>query len=111
MKNYVSHGSVMTFIASAALASGEGFLLGGNVFAVSAYDVKSGEEGEAHVEGVYLLPKTAANAPAAFAKAYWDDTAKAVTTTATANTMIGLFAKAYGAGTTVAEVKLIPSLV
>jgi len=61
---------------------------------------------EATQHGLWILPKTAANTPAQGAKAYWDDTAKSVTTTASGNTLIGVFADVGTNGQTEIKVKL-----
>lgn len=106
MKNRVQLGNTLTFIAAADVLSGQGLLLGGTVFGVSAYTVKSGEEGEAQIEGVFSLPKAAVT-NTAFAAAYWDNTNKVVTTTATSNTLIGFFTIA-GASGVATPVRLVP---
>lgn len=106
MKNRVQLGNTLTFIAAADIASGAGVLLGGTVFGVSATAVKSGAEGEAQIEGVFLLPK-AAQATTAFAAAYWDNTAKVTTTTAASNTLIGFYTIA-GASGVATPVRLVP---
>lgn len=111
MKNFVMSGLVLAFIATADRKSGDGVLLGSSgLFGVSAGDVASGDEGQAQISGVFTLPKTSANTPSRWDKAYWNDTAKEVTTTATDNTLIGVFTEGYGAGDTSADVLLIPSV-
>lgn len=112
MKNYVQKGETLTFTAAADVVSGQGVLLGAaGLFGVAATDVLSGASGEAVIEGVFSLPKTSADTPAAFAAAYWDESEGEVTTVATDNTLIGCFAQAYAASTALADVKLIPAIV
>jgi predicted RecA/RadA family phage recombinase len=95
MKNFVQKGGTLTFVAVAALASGAGVLLGDQgLFGVNSYDVAIGEEGEAAIEGVFNLPKVAATAITQFDIAYWDDTAKVVTPTASTHLAIGHFSTA-----------------
>lgn len=111
MKNYLMSGDVIPFTASANVKSGDGVLLGSTgLFGVSAGDVASGDEGQAQTKGVFTLPKTSANTPSQFANAYWDASAKEVTTTATDNTLIGVFIESYGNGDTEADVLLVPSI-
>ncbi|TQV85198.1 DUF2190 family protein [Exilibacterium tricleocarpae] len=111
MKNFIKNGDTLTFVATADIVAGAGFLLNANgFFAVNSYDVVTGQSGEARVKGVFSLPKTVANAPDQFATAYWNDTTKRVTTTATGNTKIGVFAKAAVNGDAVADVKLLPAV-
>lgn len=92
MKNSVQKGGTLTFIAAATIASGAGVLLGDQgLFGVNSYDVVSGEEGEAAIEGVFNLPKVAATAIDQFDIAYWDDANKVVTPTASTHNAIGYF--------------------
>lgn len=106
MKNKIQSGHTLTFIAAGALLSGAGVLLGSTLFGVNAYDVATGQSGEADIEGVFLLPK-AAVVNTAFAPAYWDDSNKVTTTTATDNELIGVYTEA-GASGVATPVKLIP---
>ena len=88
MKNYIQTGGVVTVTAAADVVSGAGVLVGA-IFGVAQADAKSGTEVSLVRGGAFELPKTSAQAWTVGAKVYWDDTAKVVTTTATANTLIG----------------------
>jgi predicted RecA/RadA family phage recombinase len=55
---------------------------------------------------VFSLPKKSTDTPTQFAKAYWDATNGEVTTTATDNTLIGVFMHAHETGTTEADIRL-----
>jgi len=113
MKNFVQPGNTLTFTngTGAALASGEGVLLGTTgLFGVCAGAIAIAAIGEASVNGVFNLPKATADTPAEFANAYWDNTAKEITTVSTANTLVGVFAAAYGAGVLLADIKLVPGI-
>lgn len=105
MKNFVQLGGTISAILTAAASSGDG-VLEGSIFGIASVDGEIGDTVELQTTGVFTLPKTSANTPAQFAKAYWDNTAKAVTTTATANTLIGVFMAALGSGTTTADIRL-----
>lgn len=105
-KKFVNDGNSISCTASGSDAvAGVPYIIGQLVVVphVSAVD---GADFEGTTKGVWNIAKTSANTPAQFANAYWDDTAKEVTTTATANTLIGVFAKAYGNGDTEADVIL-----
>ena len=86
MKTFVQKGNTLTFTngSGSTVPSGEGVLLGSaGLFGVSNGTVLDTEDGEATIKGVFKLNKTAADTPAQWANAYWDDTAKEVTTTST----------------------------
>ena len=113
MKTFVQKGNTLTFTngSGSTIASGEGVLLGaGGLFGVSNGTVLDTEDGEATISGVFKISKTAADTPAQWANAYWDDTAKKVTTVSTSNTLIGVFTKSYTAIATPAEILLIPAV-
>lgn len=113
MKTFVQKGQTLTFTNSSGstIASGEGVLLGSTgLFGVSSGTVLDTAEGEATIAGVFKLNKAAADAPAQWGNAYWDDTAKEVTTVSVANTLIGVFTQSYTAIATPAEVLLVPSV-
>lgn len=99
MKNFVSQGNTLTFLAAAALTSGQG-VLNGSLFGVVAEDAALGEQAVANLTGVYDLPKAASQAWTVGALIYWDDAADVCTTVATANTLIGAAVLAVGSGAT-----------
>lgn len=106
MQNEVKSGVMMThLVAGAAVVSGQGLLVN-NLFGVCAYSAAIGEEVELQTTGVFTLPRDPADTPAAFAAAYWDAGASRVTTEASGNTLIGVFAKAYAASADPAQVRL-----
>lgn len=105
MKNYVQPGVNLTLIAPYALTSGQGFQVG-NIFAVASNDAASGAEVVGVTEDVFDLTKAAAVTPAAGGLAYWDNTARNVTTTSTSNKLIGAFTQAALAGDATTRVKL-----
>ena len=89
MKNYVQRGDVLSLTAPYAVASGGGFLVG-SLFAVATSAAGNAEAVEGAMTGVYDLAKVSAQAWTVGAKIYWDDTAKACTTTSSGNTLIGV---------------------
>jgi predicted RecA/RadA family phage recombinase len=106
MKNYVQKGGTVSFVAAADALSGSGVMLSATLFGVNSYDVKTGETGEAAIEGVFTLPK-AAVVTTAFAAAYFDNTAKLVTNVSSGNALIGAFTEASASGVAT-PVRLIP---
>lgn len=98
MKNFVSPGAALDFIAPAGgVVGGAGFLLGVQ-FGVVRHSAAQGVQSILDLEGTFTLPKTAANTPAPGAAVYWDDTAKSVTTTVGSNVKIGIHAGLVAAG-------------
>ena len=109
-KNFIKPGDHLTFTAGAATASGAGVLLG-TVLGVSLTAVANGASGEAAVEGVWELPKTAGAAINAWSRPIWDVSAGAfiAATPATGDLLNGVVAveTAASAATTV-KVRLCP---
>ena len=104
MINFVKSGDNLTIAAPYDVLSGGGLKVG-NVFGVAAFDALSGNNVECEVEGVYDLAKDAST----FAQgdlAYWDDTAKKVTSTVGSNLLIGAVEVAAATGAAVVRVNL-----
>ena len=104
MKNFVKSGDNLTLAAPYDVLSGSGFKVG-NVFGVAANDTLSGADVECEVEGVYDLAKDAS----VFAQgdlAYWDNSAKKVTSTVGSNLLIGAVEVAAATGVTTVRVNL-----
>jgi predicted RecA/RadA family phage recombinase len=77
----------------------------GTIFGVAYHDAVTGQEVEISREGVFNLAAVAADVAASGAPAYWDNTARAVTTAAAVgNILIGAFAVSKSGATTVARV-------
>jgi predicted RecA/RadA family phage recombinase len=107
VKTFVQPGHVITLAAPYDVASGDGLLVG-SIFGIASRDAAEGAPVEAAVTGVFDITKTASQAWTVGAKVYWDNTAKAATTTATDNTLIGVAVLAVGDGAeeTVGRVRL-----
>jgi len=56
MNNKLQPGHVLPFVAAAALSAGDPVVIG-NIIGVVQNDVAIGETGQAHVNGVFRLPK------------------------------------------------------
>ena len=88
MKNYICEGEKIQVIApSGGYTSGTGYLIG-DKFAVAEISAVEGATCVLRNEGVFELPKST-GAVAIGKRVFWDDTAKKVTGTALANTLIG----------------------
>jgi len=105
VKNSIQDGEVLALAAPYAVSSGGGALIGA-IFGVAVTTLANGEVGNFQLEGVYTLPKATGAAATLGAKAYWNDTNKNVTATASTNTLIGVFVAAYASGDTSALVRL-----
>lgn len=104
MKNWIQPGDIVTMVATAAVNSGDGLIVG-TLFGVAMSTAAIDTDVEIAVTGVVVLPK-AIGAITQGAKVYWDNTAKNITTTATANTLIGCVLVAVANGDATAQVRL-----
>lgn len=107
MKNFVQNGEYVEVALPYARLSGEGVLVG-SLFGVCVVDGASSASINIHTEGVYdLTAATGAGTDATVgAAAYWDNTAKKVTSVSTNNTLIGVFLAAKATADAVARVRL-----
>lgn len=104
-KNFVQKGDVITCVAPAGgVVSGGAYLIGALVV-VAAHSSAAGANFEGATCGVFNLTKVQADTPAQGAKAYLKSDGT-VTTTASGNTLIGVFTKAYTGTDTKADVRL-----
>ena len=107
-KNYIAPGDVVTLPAPYQRNSGQGARIGA-LFGIAASDVLSGAQGEFHIVGEWTLNKStgAGTALAVGGKAYWDDTAKAVTGVVGSNLFIGHAMATASDGAITANIRLI----
>jgi predicted RecA/RadA family phage recombinase len=103
MKNFVQEGDALTVVAPYAVSSGDGVQVGA-IFGVAFGNAALGGAVELSREGVFVLTAAAADTATQGAHAYWDNTAREVTTVATNNALIGAFAASKAAATTTATV-------
>ncbi len=103
MKNGIQPGKTIPFTAAGNLSSGDGVQIG-QLFGVVVADVVATETGQMTVEGVFSLPKNAAQAWTEGQLLYWTGTE--VNTTASGNLLIGSAVKAALAADTTGEVRL-----
>lgn len=92
MKNFLQPGQTVAVIAPYNVTSGQGVQVGA-LFGVAAGDALQGTPVEICRTGVYALGAVSADTGATGDKAYWDNTARRVTKTATNNTLVGALTK------------------
>lgn len=105
MQNAVQSGYVVTLTAPYDVASGAGALVG-TIFGVAIKSVANGVAGEFALTGVFDLKAASAATASQGGAAYWDNTNKEVTATASGNTKIGVFLSTKTAGQVVSRVRL-----
>lgn len=108
MKNYVQPDESLDIITpSGGVVSGQGLLIG-KMFGVVSADAAEGDAAVIRKNGVFSLPK-ATGAITAWAKVFWDDTAKKVTTVVSGNTFVGYCVEAAATNDTEAKILLAPT--
>lgn len=105
MKNFVQPGCTLTLAAPYALTPGDGALVG-LIFGISCATYANAAEGEFQTTGVFDITALGTDTATVGAAAYWDNTNRRITTTASGNTKVGVFTKAKANGETTARVRL-----
>ena len=105
--NYVQEGEVLNLTAPYNRTAGQGALFG-NLFGVALLDVASGSTASFSTCGVWTLTKAEAQEWATVGLAiYWDDSAKNLTTTSSANTLVGYNVAVAANPSTTGKIRLI----
>lgn len=105
MKNFVQDGDVLDLPAPYNVTSGQGALIGA-LFVVAVTDALAGVTTTWNSEGVHELTALNTDTATFGAKAYWDDTNRRITTTATGNSLVGAFVAAKTNGQTTALIRM-----
>ena len=105
MTNYIQPGNTITLAAPYDRLSGQGALVG-SIFGVATVDVLNTVSAEFMTEGVFTLPKTSALAIAVGDLLYWDDSAKELNKTSSAQKLIGVATKAAANPSATVNVRL-----
>lgn len=100
MKGYIQDGDTLPLVAPYDVAAGGGALVGA-IFGVAIAAVLSGKGGQFRRRGVMDIAKATGEAWTQGVKVYWDNTNKRLTTTSSANTLVGAAAQAQASGDTV----------
>jgi predicted RecA/RadA family phage recombinase len=88
MKNFKQKGETLTLTAPADVLSGAGVLVG-SIFGVASGDALSGADVQVATQGVFNLAKDGSSFTVG-ARCYWDNSAKALTSTASSNKLVGV---------------------
>ena len=105
MKNFVQKGDAIVFTAAANVASGD-LVAVGDLVGVAVADVLNGQQGVMYIEGVYEVPKLAADNMTHGSLLYFDVSEGELTLTSTDNVKAGYAFEAAGASTATVKVKL-----
>lgn len=89
MENFVQNGEFLHTVLADTVAGGD-LVIVGSVVGVAVSNGDNVELKAVQTKGVFTLPKEAALAVSQGDTVYWDASAKAVTKTAEANTIIGV---------------------
>jgi predicted RecA/RadA family phage recombinase len=112
MKNYLREGTTIPTVApSGGVVSGAPFLIGA-IVGVAAVDADEGADLEAHIEGVFTLPKASADVIGQGDTLYFDAAAGEFTTDDDTgnNPKVAVAFRAAGGGATSIDVKLTPGV-
>lgn len=105
-RTYVHPGDVLPLTAPAGgVVSGTPYKIG-QLFVIAMVSAAEAAAFEGMTMGVHDLPKVSAQAWTEGALVYWDDTAKLVTTVATANLLIGVASAAAANPSATGRVRL-----
>ena len=105
MRNYIQAGENITVTADAAATSGEGVKVE-NLFGIASGDAEIGDPLVLVTQGVFEMPKVAADDIALGATVYWRSSDGLVTITASGNTKIGVAVSAAGNPSSAVRVRL-----
>lgn len=108
MARFVQQGAALDYTPSAAVAAGDVVLMGSVGIGVAQTAIAANVKGSLIVDGVIEHAK-AAGAVTAYAKVYWDNTNKVLTTSASGNTLAGYAVAAAASGDATAVIKLMKS--
>jgi predicted RecA/RadA family phage recombinase len=112
MQNWRQPGFAVPFTAPAGgITSGQGCLIGTDLFGLSAGTYAAGIKGELVTEGVVEIAKTSALAIVVGDRLYWDGTNKVVNKTNTAQKPVGVAVRAAANPSATVWMKLTPSTV
>lgn len=108
MKNYLQPGNSLDLIAPAGgVVSGVGFIIG-QIFAIAVATKAAGEVVAGMVEGVYEMPKLAADNMTVGLKVNFNNTTKEMQLATSDLDGVATVVEAAGAATTTVKVKLTP---
>lgn len=104
-ERFVQPGEVLEVAAPYDVTPGDGVLVG-NMFGIALGAALTGAAVQIATQGVFKIAKTGAQTGAQGALAYWDNTAKSITSVSTSNYRVGCYAAAAAGGDATATVRL-----
>ena len=104
-KNYIQEGNVLSYTATAAVASGAVVVIGKRI-AIALADIAVGDTGAITAEGVFAVAKLGTDVVGLGDLLYWDAANNRLTTTAAGNTAAGFAAAPVGAGAGTVNIKI-----
>lgn len=107
-KNFIQQGDNIDVVAPADVLSGEGVLVGANLFGIAVGDALSGKPLAIGVEGVYDVAKLTTDVVAAGAKLNWNDTNTELQLATSDLDGVATAIEAAGNGVLKVQVKLTP---
>ena len=105
MTNFIQEGRMVTTTAPSNVTSGQ-YVVVGAIRGVAAFDAAQGEPVELATEGVFTLPKVAADNIAAGDLLYWNGTACTKVPGSGSRPLVGVAIKPAGNGVATVNVKL-----
>ncbi len=105
MRNFIQPGVNVTVNAPYALQPGDGALVG-LIFGIACMAAANAAETELATEGVFDITALGTDTSTVGAAAFWDNTNRRITTTASGNTKVGVFTAAKANGPTIARIRL-----
>ena len=106
MNNYVQPGDAIEVTAPYAVSAGGGVQVGAALFGVAVDAASSGASLVIRTEGVFDIAKSTAQAYAAGARVFWDNSGKTLTSNGTSNLQAGVVLAAAGTLDTTARIKI-----
>lgn len=106
MRNLLSNGSQVRLLAPYALSTGDGVQIG-SLFGVAAGAAAIGGLFDMIMVGEVRITAVSSDTGAVGTPMYWDNTARALTTTAGANMCVGVLTSAKTSGQTQATIRLV----
>ncbi|MGK5069207.1 DUF2190 family protein [Janthinobacterium sp. RT4P48] len=104
-KNYIQEGNVLSYTATAAVASGAVVVIGKRI-AIALADIAVGETGAITIEGVFKVAKLGTDVVGQGDLLYWDAANSRLTATAAGNALAGFAADPAGAAVGTVNIKI-----
>ncbi|MGF6116689.1 putative RecA/RadA family phage recombinase [Janthinobacterium lividum] len=104
-KNYIQEGNVLSYTATATVASGAVVVIGERI-AIALANIAASETGAITIEGVFKVSKLSTDVVDQGDLLYWDAANSRLTTTTAGNTLAGFATAPAGAGVGTVNIKI-----